>query len=191
MWRFLKKPGVVSAAMIGASLLGAGATPARAGLIPMNQQGSALTPRQVFDRTFDPRCVSPAEVLNFAQQTVLSLPRFALSASAASSSPAQAESSFGCGQEANRVYPAVPGAGTEDVAADYIVSWEDRLGHRAERSLDDMVIEIRLPEGADQTASVVSEPLLIPLPSALWSGLSSFVCLGVLGVVKRSRGRRW
>jgi len=128
---------------------------------------------------------------------------------------ADGELCFGRGRKANRVYSSVYSSGAESnrdgadhlvtyqvysgSAADngtatYLLCWEDKLGRRSDRDFNDMVVEIRTATTANEaaaSAAAISEPLLIPLPPAVWSGLSGLIGLGAFGAVRRSRGRRW
>jgi hypothetical protein len=120
------------------------------------------------------------------------------------------ELSFGRGRKANRVYSSVAennrddadhlvsyevhSAGADAGSSTYLLFWEDKLGRRSDRDFNDLVVEIRTASTASDaaaTAAAISEPLLIPLPPALWSGLGGLVGLGAFGAVRRSRGRRW
>lgn len=132
--------------------------------------------------------------------------------SGAGDTPATVEGDlcFGRGHKANRVYSsiaesnrdradhlltyAVDSGDADDATATYLLCWEDKLGRRSDRDFNDLVVEIRTAATGGQaadSAAVISEPLLIPLPPALWSGLGGLIGLGAFGAVRRSRGRRW
>jgi hypothetical protein len=109
------------------------------------------------------------------------------------------EMTLGRGPHANRVYASVARPNRESGAAadesgTYLLCWQDRLGRRSDRDITDMSVQIQPASITGEVippAPVISEPLLIPLPPALWSGLSGLIGLGAFGAVRRSRGRRW
>ena len=86
-------------------------------------------------------------------------------------------------------------AATEtEATSTYMQSWEDKLGRRGGGGLDNMVIDIDVPGSAGEVSGVeeaqATEPVLIPLPPAVWSGLGGLLGLGVLGAIRRAGGRR-
>lgn len=61
----------------------------------------------------------------------------------------------------------------------YVLFWEDKWGPKSDFDFNDLVVEV----------TAKSDPLMIPLPPAAWSGLAG---LGVIGVIGGSRrARRW
>ena len=104
----------------------------------------------------------------------------------------------------------VDGASTDGGLSTYLACWEGNLTRRTGGDVSNLVIEIRTtlpsakssPSSALSTSSpmprmsadvaAISEPLLIPLPPALWSGLSGLIGLGVVGAYRRTTRRaRW
>ena len=63
-------------------------------------------------------------------------------------------------------------------ASVYLLCWEDRFAGRRDRDYTDLVVEVQAAEALSRSA--VSQPLLIPLPPAAWTGLSGLIALGVL-----------
>jgi hypothetical protein len=116
---------------------------------------------------------------------------------------------FARGRKANRVFSSLAGSNrdgadhlvtyqvdgaTPDGTNTYLLCWEDKLGRRSDRDFNDMVVEVRTASKVSEdaaAAAAISEPLLIPLPPALWSGLAGLAGVGALGAVKRVRGGRW
>ena len=166
MWRFLNKSWTIAAALAAVALLGVWVPGAKA-------------------------------EANFAAST------------SADAVAKQIDASFGRGQPAEpnvpgsiepapfRLDPLPQAAGSEDPSATYLRSWGEKLSRPAARDAGSMVIEIKTdPEPGSTTvapesaaAASAAEPLLIPLPPAVWTGLSGFVGLGVAGMIRR--GRRW
>jgi hypothetical protein len=78
----------------------------------------------------------------------------------------------------------------------YLLCWEHQLIQRGDREPTDLTIEINIvPSNAadgETAAAGISEPLVIPLPPALWSGLGGLTGLGVMGIWRRvTRRSRW
>lgn len=72
-------------------------------------------------------------------------------------------------------------------ASVYLLCWEDRFAGRSDRDYNDLVVEVQAAEAVARDA--MSQPLLIPLPPAAWSGLSGLVGLGVLSRLRRRQTR--
>ena len=68
-------------------------------------------------------------------------------------------------------------------ASVYLLCWEDRFAGRSDRDYNDLVVEVQAAEAASQAA--MSQPLLIPLPPAAWTGLSGLVGLGLAARLRR------
>ena len=135
--------------------------------------------------------------------------KFDVSGACDSATSVDGELCFARGRKANRMFSSVAASnrdgtdhlvsyqvqtpGGDEGAATYLLCWEDRLGKRSDRDYNDMVIELKttptLAGAAATAAAAISEPLLIPLPPALWSGLGGLVGLGVFGAVRRSKRR--
>jgi len=72
----------------------------------------------------------------------------------------------------------------------YLLCWEDKFSRRSDRDYNDMVVEVKTANGTVASAAALSaEPLLIPLPSGMWSGLGGLLGLGAIRFV-RSAARR-
>ena len=67
---------------------------------------------------------------------------------------------------------------TAQQASVYLLCWEDRFAGRSDRDYNDLVVEVSAAEAMSRNA--VSQPLLIPLPPAAWTGLSGMLGLAVL-----------
>jgi len=136
--------------------------------------------------------------------------RFDVSGVCETPATADGDLCFGRGHKANRVYSSLAesnrdgadhlvtyqvesGSAADDGSSTYLLCWEDKLGRRSDRDFNDMVVEIRTASTASEAAAAaaISEPLLIPLPPALWSGLGGLIGVGAFGAVRRSRGCRW
>ena len=61
----------------------------------------------------------------------------------------------------------------------YVLFWEDKWGPKSDFDFNDLVIEV----------AAKSDPLMIPLPPAAWSGLASLAAIGAVGTWKRTRRR--
>ena len=72
----------------------------------------------------------------------------------------------------------VKGLGRENDSV-YLLCWEDKFARRSDRCAQDMAAEVQ--------AAAASEPLLIPLPPAAFSGLIGLAGLAGVGVVRRVR----
>jgi len=90
-------------------------------------------------------------------------------------------------------YPALssPGETPEDGRTAFLSCWNDRLTQHGDRNDGGLTIEVNSFSSASEPDPTLSEPLLIPLPSAAWNGLYGLLGLGAVGAVRRSRGRRW
>lgn len=113
---------------------------------------------------------------------------------------------FGRGRRASRAFSSVANANRDGVdhlvtyrvtradgaepVSTYLLCWEDKLGRRGDRDYNDRVIELRTHSGEVATAAAASEPLLIPLPPALWSGLAGIIVLGGIRGTRCLRRRR-
>ena len=111
---------------------------------------------------------------------------------------------FGRGRKANRTFSSVAGANRDgmdhlvtyavrtpadqsDAATTYLLCWEDKLAKRSDRDYNDMVMEMRTTSSAAAAAAALSEPLLIPLPAAVWSGLAGLLGVGAIGAFRKAR----
>jgi hypothetical protein len=61
----------------------------------------------------------------------------------------------------------------------YVLFWEDKLGPKSDFDFNDLVVEV----------AAKSDPLMIPLPPAAWSGLVGMALVGMIGGYRRAR--RW
>lgn len=71
-------------------------------------------------------------------------------------------------------------------ASVYLLCWEGKFAKNTAPDFNDLVIEMQAGQVAE--ANSVTEPLLIPLPPALWSGLSGLA--GLAGAYAYRRVRR-
>lgn len=87
----------------------------------------------------------------------------------------------------------VKNAAAGEGSAMYLLCWEDKLAKRSDRDYNDMVVEIRTTSSAAAAAAALAEPLLIPLPLGVWSGLGGLLGLGAMGAMRglRRRVRLW
>jgi len=70
-------------------------------------------------------------------------------------------------------------SGPEIEQPTYVLFWEDKLGPKSDFDFNDLVVEV----------TAKSDPLMIPLPPAAWSGLAGLAMIGLVGGSKRAR--RW
>ena len=114
---------------------------------------------------------------------------------------------FGRGRKASRGFSSVADANRDgvdhlvtyevtghsaagaDPVSTYQLCWEDKLGRRNDSDYNDLIIELRTDAGGVATAAAISEPLLIPLPPAVWSGLTGIAALATVSAARRVR--RW
>ena len=68
-------------------------------------------------------------------------------------------------------------------ASVYLLCWEDKLAGRSDRDYNDLVVEMQAAETASQIP--LSQPLLIPLPPAAWTGLGGLLGLGFASALRR------
>ena len=68
-------------------------------------------------------------------------------------------------------------------ASVYLLCWEDRFAGRSDRDYNDLVVEVQAAEAMSRDP--MSQPLLIPLPPAAWTGLAGLLSLGVLSRLRR------
>jgi hypothetical protein len=61
----------------------------------------------------------------------------------------------------------------------YVLFWEDKSGPKSDFDFNDLVVEV----------TAKSDPLMIPLPSAVWNGLVGLAVVGAVGTSRRRR--RW
>lgn len=68
-------------------------------------------------------------------------------------------------------------------ASVYLMCWEGKFTQRSDRDYNDLVIEVQAAPVAQ--ANPFSEPLLIPLPAAVWSGLSGLIGVALIRPLRR------
>lgn len=68
----------------------------------------------------------------------------------------------------------------------YLLCWEDKFARRSDRDYNDMVVEVKTASGAAAAAAALTEPLLIPLPAGLWSGLGGLLGLGAIRFLRNA-----
>jgi hypothetical protein len=81
--------------------------------------------------------------------------------------------------------------GTGQLASVYLQCWEDKFAKRSDRDYNDLVVEVQAAELAARAP--FTQPLLIPLPPPVWTGLAGLVSLAWLMGKGRSlanHGRR-
>jgi hypothetical protein len=84
----------------------------------------------------------------------------------------------------------VKGAGAAgEAASTYLLCWEDKFSKRSDRDFNDMVVEVKTVSGAVASTAALTEPLLIPLPSGMWSGLGGLLGLGAIRFVRGAARR--
>jgi hypothetical protein len=68
--------------------------------------------------------------------------------------------------------------GTGQPASVYLLCWEDKFAKRRDRDYNDLVVEVQAAELAARAP--FTQPLLIPLPPPLWTGLAGLAALAWL-----------
>ena len=130
---------------------------------------------------------------------------FDVTAAAGPAAPAVVEGdlAFGRGRKARRAFSSVAAGNRDGMdhmvsyevknagaagegSATFLLCWEDKLARRSDRDYNDMVIEIRTSTSAAAAAAALAEPLLIPLPPGVWSGLGGLLGLGAIGAFRRT-----
>ena len=105
------------------------------------------------------------------------------------------ESESGAQAPADQGARAVGTTQEAEAVSTYMQCWEDKLGKSGDRGSNSLLIDIHVPgvtgEFIVMGEAAASEPLLIPLPPAVWSGLGGLLGVGVLGAIRRARGSRW
>lgn len=79
--------------------------------------------------------------------------------------------------------------GTAQQASVYLLCWEDKFAGRSDRDYNDLVVEVQAGEAAARAP--VSQPLLIPLPPAAWTGLTGLMGLALMSWTRKRPNRRW
>ena len=215
MYPFLLISRRMSAVIAVALLLGVTSVPqAQAGYTAVRQPKRVTEPshEQILERMYGGNFVADASGLNFSNESGVTVTR--LDDTAAASATASTDESWptrntsaGRGRKASRMFSSIAGPNRDDTdplvshqvdtpgegngATTYLLCWEDKLGQGSDRDYNDTVGEIKPADAADAgaTAAALAEPLLIPLPPAVRSGLGGLVGLGLLGAMRRST--RW
>jgi hypothetical protein len=65
--------------------------------------------------------------------------------------------------------------GTGQPASVYLLCWEDKFAKRSDRDYNDLVVEVQAAELASRAP--FNQPLLIPLPPPVWTGLTGLIAL--------------
>jgi Domain of unknown function (DUF4114) len=65
--------------------------------------------------------------------------------------------------------------GTGQPASVYLLCWEDKFAKRSDRDYNDLVVEVQAAELAARAP--FTQPLLIPLPPPMWTGLAGLTAL--------------
>jgi len=122
--------------------------------------------------------------------------RFNVNGASAAEMPADAVLVFSTGSRKPKVFSSVASTnrdgmdhavtyevkGTAHPASVYLQCWEDRFARRSDRDDNDFVVEIQAGEVG---RTPFSQPLLIPLPPAVWTGLSGFAGLSLFAWIRR------
>jgi len=75
--------------------------------------------------------------------------------------------------------------GLDEETPTFLLFWEDKAGKNSDWDYNDMVVEVQTAAAA--AAPGTGEPLLIPVPSAAWTGLSGLLGLGAIAGFKKVR----
>jgi len=67
----------------------------------------------------------------------------------------------------------------------YLMFWEDLWGRRADWDFNDLVVQVQTSGGGIDDAG--GDPVMVPVPPAVWTGLSGLLGLGALGGLGKVR----